>query len=144
MRTFLVFFLKILEYFIGWLFRSSSSNKKSRRNFNSFSNIEKVKFLEKRRQLKGYRKQWLYYRCKEEGLLKEYNQLFKKDVDKLLSKSYKKDVRVKFSFGKYRGKPVEDVWYADRDYAKWVSRQEWINDYPEIEYTLETLHYETE
>lgn len=103
-----------------------------------------MKFLEKRRQLKGYRKQWLYYRCKEEGLLKEYNQLFKKDVDKLLSKSYKKDVRVKFSFGKYRGKPVEDVWYADRDYAKWVSRQEWINDYPEIEYTLETLHYETE
>lgn len=144
MRIVLVFFLKILEYFIGWLFRSSSSNKKSRRNFNSFSNIEKIKFLEKRRQLKGYRKQWLYYRCKEEGLLKEYNQLFKKDVDKLLSKSYKKDVRVKFSFGKYRGKPVEDVWYADRDYAKWVSRQEWINDYPEIEYTLEALHYKTE
>jgi len=113
-------------------------------NLGSLSNIDKVKHLEKRRQLKGYKKQWLYYRCKEKGLLNEYNQLIKPDTEKLLSKNYRQDNRIKFSFGKYRGKPVEEVWETDKDYAKWVSRQEWIYEYPEIESELEHLYFRRE
>ena len=42
-----------------------------------------------------------------------------------------------FSFGKYRGKLVEDVAAQDRDYIKWLLRQEWIPaDYPDLYHTL--------
>jgi exodeoxyribonuclease X len=42
-----------------------------------------------------------------------------------------------FSFGKYRGKLVEDIAVQDRDYIKWLMRQEWIpSDYPDLYQTL--------
>mgnify|MGYP001035462465 CR=1 FL=1 len=46
------------------------------------------------------------------------------------------EVRV-FSFGKYRGKLVEDIAAQDRDYIKWLLRQDWIpSDYPDLYHTL--------
>lgn len=144
MRIFMIFFLKMFEYTLGVILRSVFPRKTYRNNFASLPNINKVKYLEKRRQYKGYRKEWLYYRCKEEGLLKEYNQLFKPNAEKLLKTSYQSDNRVKFSFGKYRGKPIEEVWDSDRNYVKWVQRQEWLDEYPEIESEIEYLFLEKE
>ena len=42
-----------------------------------------------------------------------------------------------FSFGKHRGKLVEDIAAQDRDYIKWLMRQKWIpSDYPDLYQTL--------
>jgi exodeoxyribonuclease X len=42
-----------------------------------------------------------------------------------------------FPFGKYRGKLVEDIAAQDRDYLKWLLRQEWLpGDYPDLYHTL--------
>lgn len=42
-----------------------------------------------------------------------------------------------FSFGKYRGKLVEDIIARDRDYIKWLLRQDWVtSDYPDLYHTL--------
>ncbi len=42
-----------------------------------------------------------------------------------------------FSFGKYRGKLVEDITAQDTDYIKWLLRQKWIPaDYPDLYHTL--------
>lgn len=42
-----------------------------------------------------------------------------------------------FSFGKYRGKLVEDIAAQDADYIKWLLRQAWIPaDYPDLYHTL--------
>ncbi len=42
-----------------------------------------------------------------------------------------------FSFGKYRGKLVEDIIARDRDYIKWLLRQSWMpSDYPDLYHTL--------
>ncbi|MCD4701394.1 MAG: hypothetical protein K8S24_05995 [Candidatus Aegiribacteria sp.] len=42
-----------------------------------------------------------------------------------------------FSFGKYRGKLVEDIAAQDTDYIKWLLRQKWIPaDYPDLYHTL--------
>ncbi len=42
-----------------------------------------------------------------------------------------------FSFGKYRGKLVEDIAAQDTDYIRWLLRQEWIPaDYPDLYHTL--------
>ncbi len=42
-----------------------------------------------------------------------------------------------FSFGKYRGKLVEDITAQDTDYIKWLLRQDWIPaDYPDLYHTL--------
>lgn len=48
------------------------------------------------------------------------------------------DVQV-FSFGKYRGKLVEDVLASDVDYIRWLIRQKWMaGDYPDLYHTLLT------
>ncbi len=42
-----------------------------------------------------------------------------------------------FSFGKHRGKLVEDIISQDRDYIKWLLRQAWVpTDYPDLYHTL--------
>ena len=42
-----------------------------------------------------------------------------------------------FSFGKYRGKLVEDITAQDTDYIRWLLRQDWIPaDYPDLYHTL--------
>ncbi|NOQ21068.1 MAG: hypothetical protein GQ565_00255 [Candidatus Aegiribacteria sp.] len=42
-----------------------------------------------------------------------------------------------FSFGKYRGKLVEDIAAQDTDYIRWLLRQEWVPaDYPDLYHTL--------
>ena len=42
-----------------------------------------------------------------------------------------------FSFGKYRGKLVEDIAAQDTDYIRWLLRQKWIPaDYPDLYHTL--------
>jgi exodeoxyribonuclease X len=42
-----------------------------------------------------------------------------------------------FSFGKYRGKLVEDIAAQDTDYIRWLLRQDWIPaDYPDLYHTL--------
>ncbi len=128
----------ILEIIFQLLFPKKVYYKK---NFKNLSSKDRVKQLEKRRQIKGYRKEWLYYRCKEEDLLKEYNSLYKSNTSKIKNKKFKNDSRIKFSFGKYRGKPIKEVWENDNHYARWVLNQEWLDDYPEIQYELENLHH---
>mgnify|MGYP001450764768 CR=1 FL=1 len=81
-----------------------------------------LKYLEKRRQYKGYKKQWLYYRCREEGLLETYYKLFDTEVEG-------QDSGTKFSFGKYRGEYVEAIWESDKEYINWLSQQEWLAQY---------------
>mgnify|MGYP006278301991 FL=1 len=42
-----------------------------------------------------------------------------------------------FSFGKYRGKLVEDIAARDRDYIMWLLKQEWVpKDYPDLYHTI--------
>jgi exodeoxyribonuclease X len=42
-----------------------------------------------------------------------------------------------FSFGKYRGKLVEDIVAQDEDYIRWLLRQHWVpDDYPDLYHTL--------
>lgn len=42
-----------------------------------------------------------------------------------------------FSFGKYRGKLVEDIAAQDRDYIMWLLKQDWIpRDYPDLYHTI--------
>jgi len=42
-----------------------------------------------------------------------------------------------FTFGKYKGKLVEDIAASDKDYVKWLLRQDWIPaDYPDLYHTL--------
>ena len=42
-----------------------------------------------------------------------------------------------FSFGKYRGKLVEDIVAQDEDYIRWLLRQQWVpDDYPDLYHTL--------
>jgi len=42
-----------------------------------------------------------------------------------------------FSFGKYRGKLVEDITAQDADYIRWLLRQKWITEeYPDLYHTL--------
>lgn len=42
-----------------------------------------------------------------------------------------------FSFGKYRGKLVEDIAAQDTDYIRWLLRQDWVPaDYPDLYHTL--------
>jgi len=134
MRILLVFIFKLFE-----LLLSSNSNKKRSYNYQSLSKREKVLALEKRRQQKGYKKQWLYYRCKEEGLLNEYNKLFKPNVDKMINKDFSNDNRVKLPFGKYKGKPVDEIWKSDRAYLKYIINQGWLDDYRDVETYVEEL-----
>ena len=130
MRILMIFFLKTFGFFLGGIFRSLFPRKAHRSNYSALSNVDKVKLLEKRRQYKGYRKEWLFYRCKEEGLLKEYNQLFTPEVRKLDEKSHNGNPIVKFSFGKYKGEPVNDVWNYDRGYIKWAYENADLSQYP--------------
>lgn len=42
-----------------------------------------------------------------------------------------------FSFGKYRGKLVEDIAAQDRDYIMWLLKQKWVpQDYPDLYHTI--------
>jgi exodeoxyribonuclease X len=42
-----------------------------------------------------------------------------------------------FSFGKYRGKLVEDIAAEDADYIRWLLRQKWLTEeYPDLYHTL--------
>ncbi len=138
MKALIIFFLNVLQNIIGmtfvWLFKP----KAKRNSFKAFSDIDKVKYLEKRRQYKGYKKKWLYYRCREEGLLETYHKLFKTEVVVQVS-------RTKFSFGKYRGEFVEDIWESDRKYIHWLSQQGWLAKYlDESDMIHELLHLQAE
>lgn len=138
MKTLAIFFLNVIQNILGmtfgWLFRP----KTKRNSYKALSDVEKVKYLEKRRQYKGYKKQWLYYRCREEDLLETYRKLFKTEVEG-------QDLGTKFSFGKYRGEFVEDIWESDREYINWLSQQEWLVEYlDENDIIHELLHLEEE
>ena len=118
----------------GWLLRSGTN----RNSYKSLSDMDKVKHLEKRRQLKGYKKQWLYYRCREEGLLDAYHKLFKTEMASNFEAT-------KFSFGKYKGEFVEAIWESDKVYIKWLSQQKWLAQYlDENDMIHELLHLEKE
>tara|TARA_R110002049_G_scaffold107996_1_gene255957 strand:- start:2492 stop:2923 length:432 start_codon:yes stop_codon:yes gene_type:complete len=138
MRILAIFFLNVIQNIlgiaIGWFFKP----KTKRHSYKTLSDVEKVKYLEKRRQYKGYKKQWLYFRCREEGLLETYHKLFKTEVDE-------QDSGIKFSFGKYQGEFVEDIWESDREYINWLSRQKWLAQYlDESDIIHELLHLEEE
>ena len=122
MRALAIFFLNVIQNTLGitfgWLFRGRTN----RNLYKTLSDTDKVKYLEKRRQLKGYKKQWLYYRCREEGLLDAYHKLFKTVTASELEAT-------KFSFGKYKGEFVESIWESDKAYIKWLSQQKWLAQY---------------
>ncbi|WP_149275625.1 exodeoxyribonuclease X C-terminal domain-containing protein [Pareuzebyella sediminis] len=138
MRALAIFFLNVIQNTLGitfgWLFRSGTN----RNSYKSLSDKDKVKYLEKRRQFKGYKKQWLYYRCREEGLLDAYHKLFKRETAC-------KFEAAKFSFGKYKGEFIETIWESDKGYIKWLSQQKWLAQYlDESDMIHELLHLEKE
>ena len=138
MKALAIFFLNVIQNTLGmvfgWLFRSGTN----RNSYKSLSDKDKVKHLEKRRQLKGYKKTWLYYRCREEGLLDAYHKLFK-------TKIASKFEATKFSFGKYKGEFIEAIWESDKGYIKWLSQQKWLAQYlNENDMIHELLHLEEE
>ncbi|MDY7396782.1 hypothetical protein UMM65_16155 [Aureibaculum sp. 2210JD6-5] len=138
MRALAIFFLNVFQNTLGMTFGLLFPRKAKRHSYKDLSDVEKVKYLEKRRQYKGYKKQWLYYRCREEGLMEAYHKLFKTEVKE-------QDYGTKFSFGKYRGEFVEDIWESDREYINWLSQQEWLAEYlDENDMIHELLHLEEE
>lgn len=138
MRALAIFFLNVFQNIIGMTFGLLFRHKTNRNSFKALSDIDKVKYLEKRRQYKGYKKKWLYHRCKEEGLLNAYNKLFPPEL-------VEEDSGTKFRFGKYKGKFIEDIWESDKNYIKWLSRQEWLAEYlDENDMIHELLHLEEE
>lgn len=135
MNAFLIFCLKIFEYTLGFLFYSLRGSKKRRYNFTSLSNIDKVKYLEKRRQLKGYKQKWLYYRCRDEKILDAYYKLF--PHEKVITTNRYDDIE--FTFGKYKGKLVEYIWNSDKNYIEWLRDNVDLSRYPNEEYAIEQL-----
>lgn len=65
-------------------------------------------------------------------------RLVKEDTWGDLVKFTRSALEVKiFSFGKYRGKLLEDIAVQDTDYIRWLLRQDWIPaDYPDLYHTL--------
>lgn len=122
MNAIAIFFLNVVQNTLGMTFGWLFKPKTKRNSYKALPDIEKVKYLEKRRQYKGYKKQWLYYRCREESLLEVYNELFKSEVKE-------QDSGTKFSFGKYQGEFVEDIWESDRKYINWLSQQRLLDEY---------------
>ena len=138
MRALAIFFLNVVQNVLGMTFGWLFSHKTNQHSYRALSDIDKVKYLEKRRQLKGYNKGWLYHRCKEEGLLETYNELFK-------TEPIHQEEGTKFSFGKYRGKFVEKIWETDKNYIIWLSEQGWMAEYiDENDMIHELLHLEDE
>lgn len=138
MKTLIIFFLNFFQNILGMTFGLLFPRKTKRNSYKALSDVDKVKYLEKRRQYKGYKKQWLYYRCREEGLLETYHKLFKTEI-------IEQDLGTKFSFGKYKDKFIEDVWESDREYINWLSQQEWLAEYlDESDMIHELLHLEEE
>lgn len=138
MRAIAIFFLNVIQNTLGIIFGGLFKTKAKRISYKALSDVDKVKYLEKRRQYKGYKKQWLYYRCREEGLLETYHKLFKTEI-------IEQELGTKFSFGKYQGKFVEDIWESDREYINWLSQQEWLAQYlDESDMIHELLHLEEE
>ncbi|GAA3622756.1 hypothetical protein [Flavivirga jejuensis] len=135
MRILLVFFFQIFGYLIRAIFRGSTPRKQYNNSYKTLSDFDKVKFLERRRQYKGYKKAWLYYRCKEEGLLKIYNKLYK-DVEE---KPQSNVETARFSFGKYKGQLVKEVWDNDKAYIDWLRENVEFDKYPNEEMALESL-----
>lgn len=105
--------------------------------------MEMVKILERRRQKRGYKKHWLYYRCKEEGLLVEYYKLFpNRHSVKHMNQDFGYSEFLRFSFGKYQGKAIDEIWEKDRQYIEWLAEQD-LSPYPEIgEYIRELVYPE--
>ena len=127
----------------GAIFRSLFPRRVKYHKFNykGLSKIERVKHLEKRRQFKGYKKRWLYFRCKEENLLDVYNQLYCSAPKELDKRNILVDNRLCFSFGKYRDKPIEDIWNSDKSYIQWLAKQDWIFDYDdESDMIMDLVH----
>jgi len=138
MKTIAIFFLNVLQNILGMTFGLLFPRNTKRNSYKTLSDVEKVKYLEKRRQYKGYKKQWLYYRCREEGLVETYYRLFK-------TEAVEQDSGTKFSFGKYQGEFVEDIWESDREYISWLSQQDWLAQYlDESDMIHELLHLEEE
>ncbi len=143
MRILIIFFLQIFQMIFGAMLHSLFPRwvKYYRSNLNNLSKIDRVEHLEKRRQYKGYKKQWLYYRCKEEDLLDEYYKLFPdgQSIDQVnKATSYGKFMR--FSFGKYSGETIDTIWKKDRQYIEWLSNQDWLSEYQEeSEYIMDLI-----
>jgi|SRR6056297_1416093 len=122
MKAIAIFFFNVLQNILGITFGWLFGAKPNRYSYKTFSNLDKVKYLEKRREFKGYNEQWLYYRCREEGLLDAYHKLFKTET------AYKFEA-TKFSFGKYKGEFIEAIWESDNAYIRWLSQQKWLAQY---------------
>ena len=106
----------MLKLFFGFVFKNGKNSKELR-----------VKKLDQIRKKKGYRNEWLYHKCKEENLLKEYNKIIKPEINKL-NKDYTNDYRVKMSFGKYKGVPIDEVWKSDRNYLVHAYSEGWLDN----------------
>ncbi|MBO0356195.1 hypothetical protein J0656_19415 [Muricauda ruestringensis] len=72
MKALAIFFLNVFQNILGLTIGGLARNKATRNSYRSLSNVDKVKYLEKRRQQQGYQKGWLYHRCREEGLMDAY------------------------------------------------------------------------
>ena len=136
MNVLTVFFVQMLELFLGALFwKGSSARSKKRHVHKVLSNRDKVIFLEQKRVSRGYKKAWLYHRCKEQGLLEEYNRLFK--TEELQEKE--PPLVTRFGFGKYKGEPVEEIWNRDRAYINWLLDNAVLEQHPAEEFAIDHL-----
>ncbi len=46
---------------------------------------------------------------------------------------------IRFSFGKYFGKPVEEIWHSDKGYIDWLRENVDLTRYPNEELMIEEL-----
>jgi len=112
----------------------------SNRSPKNLSSIDRVKYLERRRQQKGYKEKWLYYRCKEEHLLTAYYELFpNRQSIKQVNQNTSNASHLRFSFGKYHGETIDAIWEKDQQYIEWLSNQDWLSEYYEISEYIQSL-----
>ncbi len=136
MNVVVVFIIQMFELILGALFWKGSRRGSYRNRTKGLSKKDRVLQLEERRKNRGYKKAWLYHRCKEAGLLEAYNEIFgshSKSIDN------PNPTVIRFSFGKYKGQPVEEVWKKDKGYINWMLDNMVLDNYEEEEFAINYL-----
>lgn len=54
----------------------------------------------------------------------------------------KNDGIIRFSFGKYKGEPVEKIWNTNRQYIDWLRENGILHRYPDEEFMIDLLVHE--
>ncbi|MEA3398971.1 MAG: exonuclease domain-containing protein [Patescibacteria group bacterium] len=122
---------------------------------NVICTLRVARYLDKENKIPQYRLQYLRYYLEIDidapahdalgdvlVLEKLYERLSKKiDIDEMIEVSSKPSIMYMFTFGKYKGKTIEEVSKMDRGYLKWMLSQKEQNPDNEEDWIYTLKHY---